>query len=71
MSPTRCPRCGKVWNPATDDLVQLLNHTELHRWIDAGFKGKATFAVRTAWPDQRAAIDAWIARELEEMKVMT
>lgn len=75
LKPTFCPKCGKPWNPATDDMVQLFNHSILHTWLEkpAGQRGSVTFSIREFIPvDQRHQyIAAWIKSETEDIEART
>ena len=65
MIETKCPDCGKIWTEKMD-LLDLLNHPEVHRWLDDGCKGKTTWAIRQSsltLEQKKAAIKNWACAE--------
>lgn len=70
LKPHACGKCGKVWNPAVDSLLQLFNHAEIHFWIESEFKRKCSWMVRSGWTKEQQLqyVQEFITRELTEQR---
>jgi len=59
-----CPKCGKPWNPDTDDMVTFFNHSAVHTWIESDFHDQE-WTVRVGVKDPQKWFLFWLQDEVD------